>query len=133
MQGNSQLTDETEQNTDKAVLDDIGEIPNEPSWLRKMTPKLKSKHPQTGTILKPLSTMLAQLPFVAETHNKAAMDNYYQQVSRELLKLYYVRIRLISSSTVLTDEQKNSRISTLGKEYKKQLRDIAVALGDYKE
>lgn len=138
------IDDETEQNaegisntakpstTEPEIEENTGSI-NEPAWLRKLTPKLTAEHPQTEAILKPLATVLAQLPAVAATHNKAAMENYYQQVSRELLRVYYVRMRLIFSSTTLSAAQKDKQFSALSKTYKKQLHNVAVALGDYNE
>lgn len=125
--------DQTVDQTDSPTEYVASKYVAEPTWLQKLIPKFSTEHPQTKMVLTPLATVLGQLPIVAATHNKSAMENYYQQVSRELLKVYYVRMRLISSSTTLPETEKENRISELHSDYKKQLHNVAVALGDYNE
>ncbi|MDP3970234.1 MAG: hypothetical protein Q8P90_00900 [bacterium] len=113
---------------DESGSSDIGTAP---TWLTNLQEDIESKHPQTKDMLRKLANQLTQLPIISQTRNRLAMKNYYKQITEELTKIYYIRMRLVENNEELTEDGKELKLDNLTNELKAHLLDIAEALGEY--
>lgn len=94
-----------------------------PAWMNTAQGK------QIEALLEPIMKLLDNLTIVRDTHNQSAIEQYYQQVVKELTKVAYLQMRMINDSENLASDEKQQRLSTIKTQLKANILDIATQLG----
>lgn len=98
-------------------------IEDSPSWMNTAQEK------QVEALLEPVEKLLENLAIVRDTHNQNVIEQYYQEVVKELTKVAYLQMRMVNDTESLVSDEKHERLSVIKTQLKANILDIATQLG----
>lgn len=104
-----------------------------PGWATSEVIQSDISGTQANRLTEDLKALLDQLEYVTPTNSKKAKIDYLEKVTKALSGVYAMRMVAVSSSSTLTDSQKDERLSDIKFELKARILDVADSLGSFNE